>query len=495
MAEKKVVRYKLVKHKWPDEIKAERDRRMKKVAVVVICILCFCSGFFLNQFTGTKAVVNDNENTKKFAEIYTLMKNQFYFGKDQKKLEETLISGAIEGMVDAGGDIHTSYLDPKSTQSFTSSMEGSYVGIGIQFYSVDENTFIVSKVFQDSPAESAGIMAGDQIYAVAGTVCKDMDSDKVKSLISGSKEKKIEVEVIRENKHLKKNVKLATVLSTVSSEIRDTTGILELSTFAETSGTEVENHLKSMKEKGVTSLVLDLRDNTGGYLVAAQQIASNLLPADTVIFKEQSKDGKIQLYKTIDDRKQYTFDKIVVVVNGDTASAAEVLTAALKEQLNAKVVGVKTYGKGTVQTPLAFPDGSMFKYTIAEWLTPKGEHINEKGITPDVIVEQEPALTIGAPELKKDEVYKADTVNVAAKSVQLYLKFLGYPADRSDNYFSPASSEALKQYQKDKGLPVTGEINQEVLSSLLSSCAVKWHSNTEEYDYQMKKAVSMANGK
>ena len=495
MAEKKVVRYKLVKHKWPDEIKAERNRRMKRIAIVCVCILCFCSGFFLNQVTGTRAMGDDKQGAKKFSEIYSLMMNQFYFGKDQKNFEDKLISGAIDGMVNAGEDIHTSYLDPKSTQSFTSSMEGSYVGIGIQFYAMDENTFIVSKVFQDSPAEKAEILPGDRIYAIEGKVCEGMTLDDVKDLITASEDEKIEIEVIREDKHLKKEVKLATVLNTVISEMKGTTGILELSTFVETSRDEVENHLKDMKKKGAKNLVLDLRDNGGGYLKAVQGIASLLLPDDTVIFKEQDKDGNIELYKTKKGSDTYTFDRIVVVVNGSTASAAEVLTAALKEQLKASVVGTKTYGKGTVQVPLAFSDGSMFKYTIAEWLTPNGKHINGKGITPDVEVTLEPALTMGAPELKKDEVYKADTVNIAAESVQTYLKFLGYAVDRTDSYFSPASSEALKQYQKDKGLKVTGEINQESISSLLSSCAIKWHSNTEAYDYQMKKAVSMANGR
>lgn len=494
MADKKVVRYKLVKHKWPDEIEAEKQRKKRRILVVVACILCFASGFVVNMLTGTKAADN-NEDTKKLSEIYTLMKDRFYFGKDEKNFSEKLISGAIDGMVNAGGDQHTMYLEPKMSQDFTSSMEGSFVGIGVQYYALDNQTFIVDKVLKDSPAEEAGILAGDRIYAIAGKVCKDMDVDKVKELIIGSEGTKVEIELIRENKHIKKQVERRTVLDSVFSEIKGDTAILELNTFAETSGKEVENHLKSIKKKGSKNLVIDLRDNGGGYLQAAQEISSLLLPKDTVIFKEENKAGDIEEYKTIEGYTQYKFNNIVIVVNKDTASAAEVLTATLKEHLHAKVVGVKTYGKGTVQIPLTFKDGSMFKYTVAQWLTPKGDKINEKGITPDVEVKLDPALTTNAPKLEDKEVYKADTVNIASKSVQTYLKFLGYPVDRTDEYFSVASSEALKQYQKDKGLTVTGDINTEVISSLLSSCALKWHVDGDVYDTQMQKAVKLADGK
>lgn len=494
MADKKVVRYKLVKHKWPDELLAEKQRRKRRIAIVLACIFCFAGGFIVNMLTGTKAAGN-NEDTKKITEIYSLMKDKFYFGKGDKKFPEKLISGAIDGMVNAGGDRHTMYLDPKLSQNFTSSMEGSFVGIGVQYYAIDDETFIVDKVLKDSPAEEAGILAGDRIYAIAGKVCKNMNVDDVKNLIVGSEGSKVEIELIRENKHIKKQVERRTVLDSVYSETKGNTAILKLNSFAETSGKEVENHLKSIQKKNCKNLVIDLRDNGGGYLQAAQEISSMLLPQDTVIFKEENKAGDIEEYKTLKGYTQYTFHNIVVVVNQDTASAAEVLTATLKEHLNAKVVGVKTYGKGTVQIPLTFKDGSMFKYTVAQWLTPKGNKINGKGITPDVEVKLDPALTTSAPKLEEKEVYKADTVNIASKSVQTYLKFLGYAVDRSDEYFSVASSNALKQYQKDKGLAVTGDINSEVISSLLSSCSLKWHVDEDLYDTQMQKAVKLANGK
>ena len=492
MAEKKVVRYKLVRHKWPDEIQAEKRRRQRRAGVIAICIVCFFGGFFLNSTLHQTSAASSDE-FQKLEEIYTLMSEKFYFGKDQKNLKQKLMDGAISGLVEAGGDIHTSYLDNEQTQSFTGSMEGSFVGIGIQFYSVDDSTFIIDEVLKNSPAEAAGFLMGDQIYAIDNTVCKKMTASDVKALITNSKSDEITLEIIRENKHKKIKVKKATVQDSVYSSVHGKTGILELDTFAETSGDEVKSHLQSLKKDGCENLILDLRNNTGGYLKSAQEIASYLLPKDTVIFREESKDGSKEDYKTISGYEQFTYKIIVIIVNGDTASAAEVLTAALKEHLGATVVGEKTYGKGTVQVPLTFKDGTMFKYTTAEWITPNGEKINEKGITPDVEVKLDEAFYTSAPILKK-EVYKPDTVSTAAKSAQVYLKFLGYAVDRTDEYFSYASSEALKQYQKDKGMEVTGNIDADTLTSLLSSCALKWHSEEAQQDTQMKKAVELTNG-
>lgn len=491
MADKKVVRYKLVRHKWPDEIEAEKKRRRKRIGIVLACILCFMGGFLLNVTIHQTSDTSSLE-FQKFEEIYQIMKNNFYFGKDEDNFSETLLNGAINGMVEAGGDIHTTYLDNEQTQSFTSSIEGSFVGIGVRYYSVDDSTFLVDSVVKNSPAEEAGILAGDQLYAIDGTVCENMTTDDVQSLIVNSKSDTISIEIIREGKHQTVKVEKRTVQDSVFSEIKGDVAILELDSFAETSGEDIKSHLDSFQDAKCSSLIVDLRDNSGGYLKSVQQIASYLLPQDTVIFKEETKDGTQEDFKTLEGYKQYTFDKVVVLVNNNTASAAEVLTAALQEHLGATVVGVTTYGKGTVQVPLTFKDGTMFKYTTAEWLTPSGKKINEKGITPDVEVRLDDAFYTSAPIMEEDEVYKPDTVNKAALSVQTYLKFLGYPVNRCDEYFSVASSEALKQYQEDKGLEVTGNIDAKTMSSLLSSCAVKWHTDEETLDLQMNKAMELA---
>lgn len=493
MADKKVVRYKLVKHKWPDEIEAEQRKKKKRIFVVIACVLCFLAGFGIESIYSSSRIGADPKFSR-LSEVYNIMSNKFYFGKDMEDFNNKLITGAINGMVSAGEDMHTMYMDADLSASFTSSMEGSFVGIGVQFYEQTKDVFVVTRVYKGSPAEEAGLMKGDRIYAINGTICENMTADEVKNLITGDSGSSVTLELIRESEHLEKKVERREIQDTVYSEIAGKTATLELTNFAETSGSEVGKHLKDISEKGCTSLILDLRDNTGGYLVAAQQIASYLLSEKQVIFKEENQDGKTKDYMTRSDLPHYTFEKIIVLVNENTASAAEVLTAALKENVNAKIVGVKTYGKGTVQIPLAFNDGSMLKYTIAEWLTPSGDNINKKGIEPDEVVELHKALTTGVPQLKEDEVYAGDSVNPAAKAVQVYLQFLGYAADRNDEYFSPASSQALKQYQTDKGLEGTGNINADTINALLSSVSLKFHEEEADLDLQMKKAVELADG-
>lgn len=492
---KKVVRYKLVKHKWPDEIAAEKKARKRKFITVAACLVFFVGGYASSFVLNPSSVSTmNNEEFDKFFKIYNIMNTKFYFGKDKEDFSDTLINGAIAGMVNAGDDKHTSYLDAEKTESFTSSMEGSFVGIGVQYYQLSEGVYIIDKVFKDSPAEEAGVMQGDQIFAIDGKAVKELSIDDVANLIKGSEKSMVHMEVIRENKHVEMDVERREVQSSTTSEVKGTTGILTLTTFADTSGEEVGKHLKDLQAAGCKTLILDLRDNGGGYLVAAQEIASYLLPQDTVAFKEKDADGKISDYKTKDGYTQYKFDKVVVLVNDGTASAAEVLTTALQEQINAVTVGINTYGKGTAQIPLPFKDGSMLKYTTNEWLTSKGNSINGKGIAPDYEVTLDEAITTGAPKLEEDEVYEADSVNIAAKSVQIYLKFLGYPVDRTDPYFSNASSAALKQYQQDKGLQADGKISAEVVNSLLSSCSLKWHKEQDTLDLQMKKAMAIVNG-
>lgn len=491
MPEKKVVQYKLVRHKWPDELHAQRVKRMRIAGVMAACILCFAGGFGVSIVYNKSSVISD-PTFSRLSEVYSIMSNKFYFGKEQDDFNQKLIDGAVEGMVKAGGDTHTMYMDQDQSTNFTSTMEGSFVGIGVQFYEQSEDAFVVTRVYKNSPAQEAGMMKGDIIYSINGTICQNMDAERVKELIVGDTGSKVELDIIRENEHIKKSVERREIMDTVYSETSGNVGTIELTTFADTSGNEFGSHMEDIIQAGCDTLILDLRDNTGGYLISAQQIASYLLGEDEVIFKEESKDGKIVDYKTLSDYPHYTFNKILVLVNGNTASAAEVLTATLQEHLDATIIGTKTYGKGTVQVPLPFNDGSMLKYTVAEWLTPSGDKINDIGITPDEVIELDAAFTTLAPKLDDDESYHGDSVNVAARSVQTYLRFLGYSVDRTDEYFSLASSEALKQYQRDKGVEATGVINADIVNSLLSSVSLTYHDRQAEYDLQMKKAVELA---
>lgn len=490
MSEKKIVRYHLERHKWPDEIEAEKKKKRKKIGFVFICVICFLSGFIVNQYVGRAKVFQDKEFVK-LSKVYDIMRNQFYFGKDQTNFNEQLINGAISGMVNAGGDIHTAYMNKDDSESFTSSMEGSVVGIGVTMYSFDDHTFIISDILKNSPAEKAGVMPGDQIVAINGKDVTGKKIDDVVKLVTGKSGTEVKIEFVRGKEHFQKNIIREKVFGTVFSNIKDDVAKIELRTFAQTSGEEFGVHLKDIEKAGVKNLILDLRGNSGGYLNSALEIASYFIEDNEVIFQEDDHTGNVKQYRTLQGFKKYKFDKIIVLVDQGTASASEALTGALKEQANAIVVGNQTYGKGTVQIPLPFEDGSMLKYTIGEWMTPSGQKINKVGIKPDVKVDQEKAFITPMPKLEK-EVFYPDTVNPAASSVQIYLDFLGYHVDRMDGYFSVASSKALQKFQADNGLIADGNIRAEVCKSLVSKMIQKQKNESYTYDLQLKKAMEIA---
>ena len=212
--------------------------------------------------------------------------------------------------------------------------------------------------------------------------------------------------------------------------------------------------------------MIDLRDNGGGYLTSVVDIASYFLPKGSIVLQEQDKDKNIIEDRTNSDIEPYEYDQIEVLINQDTASAAEVLALALKETLNATIIGDVSYGKGTVQTTIPFSDGSMLKYTKAIWLSPNGNSINNVGITPDILVETEEALLTAAPQ--DFEAVSVDSVSTACQVMQIYLDYLGYDIDRQDGYFSTQTLQAMRQFESDYGLEAQDELDDELLTVILS---------------------------
>lgn len=490
MSEPKIKRYKLVKHIWPDEKAKIKRKRIRTFTVVVSIIVAVFVGFIGGaSFNGTN--INKDEFDK-FKKAYSVMEDEFYFGDGDEEYRKKLMDAAIEGMINAGEDIHTTYLNEKNSEDFQSKLAGSFVGIGVQYYELDKGQFILKRVFRDSPAEKAGLIAGDEIVSVEGESVEKDNSETLAGKITGEANTKVKMEVKRNGEIIPKEIERQEVSDSVFSEIENGNGILEITNFSSKSGDETLRQLEQLKADGCRRLIIDLRDNTGGYLEAVEKIAGYLLPEDTTILQQKDKNKEYSEYKT-KNNKQITFEKIVVLVNGDTASASEVLTAALKENLNVAVVGVKTYGKGTVQIPYTFEDGSMIKYTIAEWLTPSGKSIDKVGITPDTIVEIDPLLTMQLPELKDDTTIEANTVDVSAMYVQSALRFLGYEVDREDFYFTQKSSDELKKFQQNAGLEVTGKINNDGINALVAASTRKWREEQVNLDLQMQKAKVIVN--
>lgn len=483
------------RHKWPDEIEAEKKRTRKRFLIILCCILCFATGFGLSAFSNINisGITNSSRNTnsEKFNEIYEIMQNDWYFGKDIENLDEFLLDNAISGLTTNDYDAHTNYLTSDSADKFMQKLEGSMVGIGVQYRYVGENPMI-TRVYMNSPAEKVGLQTGDSIKKVNGISVEGKSLNEIADLVKGEEGSVATIMIERDGKELTFDITRETINFTSFGYIRDNVGILELSSFSERTHEESEAYFKQFKEKNINHIIIDMRNNTGGYLNTVIKIASMLMDEGKIVIQEKDRDGKIKELKTTGGT-QYQFDSIVLLVNEKTASASEALAACLKEQIGAKIVGTQTYGKGTEQISKIFSDGTYLKYTVAEWLTPTGKSINLKGITPDVEVQNADAISYAfTPEDTTNEV---DSVGANVKYAQMYLEFLGYTIDRKDGYFSNATLTALNQYEKDNGLSINGVINQDILTAMNEKCVQEYTLNIEKYDIQLAKAIEVSHGK
>jgi carboxyl-terminal processing protease len=315
-----------------------------------------------------------SESFSKFAKIYDEVKNNYY----EKVDEEEMLSAALDGMLKYLGDKYSIYIGDSDSEELISSLEGSYEGIGI-VCSYD----IVIAVYENSPAAKAGIEVGDSIIEVNGVVL-DNNVD-VGSLIKKDSSNKIVVK--RNNKMMTFNVKVDTVVMTsVVSDVlekeNNKIGYIKVSSFASNTYDQFNEELINLEDRDIDYLIVDLRNNTGGYLNVATKMVNLFLSKNSVIYSLENKDG-IKEYK--DDTKEDRDYKVVVLINGNTASAAEIFAGALKDSYGATLVGEKSYGKGKVQTLISYGD-SIVKYTSSKWLRPNGECVDEVGITPDIEV-------------------------------------------------------------------------------------------------------------
>ena len=280
MGEKRTVIYKLERHKWPDEIEAEKKARRRKFAVVCSCLLFFAAGFFVAKGTqGTVVSGEASAEMQKLESVYTILNEDWYFGKDIQDLSTTLLEKAISAMAYSESDPHTYYMSQEDAQNFSSSLEGTFVGIGIQFYQNAQGQYVVSAVFENSPAQKAGLQRGDLIISVMGEDCSTLSSGEIQELLALSEDETAQIVIERDGAQQTVSVKPAVVDNTVAAYVEDGYGYVVLSSFAENSGTDMQSALKRIRDAGESKIILDLRDNGGGYLSSALDIACRRTPS------------------------------------------------------------------------------------------------------------------------------------------------------------------------------------------------------------------------
>ena len=318
-------------------------------------------------------------------ETYDTIMSEYYKDVDSDKL----IEGAINGMLESLDDEHTMYFDKKSKEEFDSELSGNYYGIGAQIQLTSDETIKITKVFDDSPAKKAGLKEEDVFVSVDGTSVKGKSATEVANMLKSDSVKTSTIVVKRNDKELtfkvtKENITLFSVSSEMLDNNGKNVGYLSVSIFGQKTYSQFNDALTKLEKQDMDSLIIDLRGNTGGYLSTVTNMLEEFIDKGNVIYQIQSSSG-VKQYKTVKaSDKKY---KIVVLIDGGSASASEIMSAAMKEVYGATLVGQTTYGKGTVQTTKDLSNGSMIKYTIEKWLTPSGKNIDKEGIKPDYEVE------------------------------------------------------------------------------------------------------------
>ncbi|ELC8416443.1 S41 family peptidase [Clostridium perfringens] len=355
--------------------------------------------------------VNDTENFKKVLEVREML-YRWYDGEiDDSKLAE----GAIKGMVSSLGDQYTYYMNEKEFSDFKEKSQGNYMGIGIQVAVKDGKIVVISPI-QGGPAEKAGIKTGDIILKVNGEQVSGNELDKAVSMMKGTTKENIKLTLYREGKGEFDVDVMRDVIKTVNvkSEMIDgDIGYIEVLAFDEGTAKDFETQLKALEEKGMKGLILDLRGNPGGFMKECVDLVSNFVPKDKVIVSTIDKYGNKE--ESVSKGGIAQGMPLVVLIDGGTASASEIVAGAIRDYDLGTLVGTTSFGKGIVQVVLdkigQEKDGTALKVTISKYYTPNGENIHKKGIGPDVTVEYSKEL--------KEKTYSRSTDPQFEKALEI----------------------------------------------------------------------------
>lgn len=425
------------------------------------------------------------DSMQKINKAYQLIVNNYVDNIDKEELEE----GAIKGMLSVLGDPYSVYMDKEMAQQFEQALDSSFEGIGAEI-STEEGKVIIVSPIKESPAEKAGIKPNDQIVSVNGESVEGTDLQEVIQKIRGEKGTKVELEIVRQGVEspirfsiTRDEVPQITVHSEVKKEAGENIGYVEITSFSEDTATEFTASLKELEQEGIAGLIIDVRGNPGGMLTSVNSILEELVVSDKPFVQIEHRDGeREQFFSDLQKEKEYP---VAVLIDNGSASASEILAGALKEAENYTLIGEKTFGKGTVQQAMPMDDGSKIKLTLYKWLTPDGNWIHQKGIEPNLEVEKT-ALYQTHP-LQIEETLRRENNNEQVQFAQEILTSIGYRTDRQDGYFSSQTETAVKAFQGQNDIPVTGMIDESTAAKMQE--VVRSEMQKDENDIQLQTAL------
>ncbi len=371
------------------EIIVERRSGFNFSEVIIIMIIAIMFGFLLGNIVNFVVFSDGSSSNKELDELVTTYNNiidNYYEDVDR----EELIDAGIQGMINYLDDPYATYFSGEASNEFNEELAGNYEGIGIEIM-LNNATVRVSRVFDNSPASKAGIKEGDIVTKVNDTDIKGKALTEVVSMISGENSgDKSKLTVTRNGEELSFELAKGTIeVPVVSSEVYESNGkkigYIKIDLFSSKVYKQFNSALKKLEKSDIEGLVIDVRDNPGGYLSEVKNILCLFLNKRQVLYQLQTKSETEKIYgtkKNID--RNYS---VSVIINDESASASEILASAFKESYGSHIVGINSYGKGTVQSASDLNSGDTIKYTVQKWLTPDGNWINDNGVVPTDRVE------------------------------------------------------------------------------------------------------------
>lgn len=383
----------------------KKSRKSSSIIIIVLIIIITNLITFMVTFKvpikGTVRISEDSYNQiLKFKKMFIVKDNinKYYDGKVDEKV---LIDGAIKGMTESLNDPYTVYMNEENYKAFSTETGGNYVGLGIQV-DVKDNKIIVVTSFEGSPAKEAGIMAGDVIEKIDGNKVSGKELDKAISMMKGKKNTSV-VLTIKRGKQSPFDIKVrrdVVTLTTVKGQMLDSsTAYLQITVFDEHTGDQFNKEIDKLKKEGMKGLILDLRQNPGGWLTQCIEVTSNFIPKGKSIVSTKDKYGYEEKFSS--KGGNLIGMPLVVLIDEGTASASEIFSGVVRDYKIGTLIGTKTFGKGIVQSVLdkrkyGFGDGTALKVTTSKYYTPNGENIHHIGIKPDIQVEY-PKELLGKP--------------------------------------------------------------------------------------------------
>ena len=480
----------------------------KKVSVWILFLAVLLTGVFTyfgtsyamkgpqNEVVQSETNSGSNKATTKSSDTLTkedlakleLVYDTLVSGYVDKNLnKDDIINGALKGMAEATGDPYTNYLVNDETAAIDETMTGSFGGIGAELRS-ENNHVIISNTREGTPAQKIGLQENDVILKVNGEDMEGKSISYVVSKVRGEVGTDVTLTIQRGTQELevkitRAKIAIETVKGTVDSTDA-TIGHVKINSFAKNTAKELEQAVTDLREKGVKKFIFDVRYNPGGLLDQAIMIANMFVENGKTILNVEDRDGNIKSYNA--SEKYGTFkitEPYVLLVNEGSASASEILAAALKESADATLIGKKTYGKGTVQSVVEVGENAELKYTMAKWLTPNKTWIHKIGIEPTEEVSMPDYYNITIIDTR--EVVKEGAVSDNVKTIETILKGLGYDVT-ADGYFDSKTTEAVKEFQKSKGLSETGEVDEKTGTALMSAIRDALKQNDTQYKAAVK---------